>query len=401
MNINAMKNKNILISGAGIAGPTLAYWLKQYGFNPTVIESAGAPREGGYMIDFWGPGFGVAEKMGIVPDLKKESHNVQEVVFLGDKDKRLGGFNVNLLFSRFGGRMLNILRSSLAKAIYEKTRENVEYIFGNEIEGLKEDENGVIVTFRHGSSRRFDLVVGADGLHSKVRLLTFGGESQFERYYGYYIASYTLDNYLQEDFSSNYINYTVPNKQAGLYHVSKDKLVALFMLTQAHKLSYDHHDTMAQKKILRDIFKNETWECPKLLEKMNDAKDFYFDAVSQIQMEKWSKGRVTLVGDAGYCPSLLSGQGSALAMVGAYILAGELKMAEGDYTVAFKKYEDELRVLVEQKQEAARSLADDFVPATPFKLWVRNTMSGLLNYKIVSRLFWKKYLTDTFVLKKY
>jgi 2-polyprenyl-6-methoxyphenol hydroxylase-like FAD-dependent oxidoreductase len=322
-------NKNILISGAGIAGVTLAFWLKKFGFNPTIVEISPKLREGGYAIDFWGAGYEVSSRMGIVPELEKVDMGITEVAFVDENNKRKGGLDYLKIKEMMNGRAFTFLRSDLSKVIYKQLGKDTEVIFGDSIEKLEQQTNDVKVTFRSGETRNFDLVIGADGLHSVVRKLTFGDEAQFENYYGYYTASYTIKDNIYND--SAFLMYNVPGKQVALYAVKDGKSAAFYIFNSPEKINYSHHDTEKQKQILRDEFGNAGWKCPQLLSKMDDAEDFYFDCVSQIKMEHWSKGRISLVGDACDCPSLLSGQGSTLAMVGAYILAGELKDANGNY----------------------------------------------------------------------
>ena len=394
-----MDNKNILISGAGIAGTTLAYWLKKFGFNPTIVEHAPQLRAGGYAIDFWGAGFIVAERMDIVPDLEKADIGLTEVSFVDEHNKRKAGMNYPKLKKMMNGRALTMLRSDLAKVIYGHLDKDLEVIFGDSISAIEQRENEVAVTFRSGNTRSFDLVVGADGLHSNVRSLVFGDEAQFEKFYGYYTSSYSIENSTYN--GKAFLTYNVPNKQAAIYAFGEGKAATFFIFTSPGKLSYDPHDMEAQKQILRSEFENTGWQCAGLLAKMDTAPDFYFDVVSQIKMDSWSKGRVSLVGDACDCPSLLSGQGSTLAMVGAYILAGELKDAQGDYRTAFEQYQYIFKPFIDNKQQIAQNFAKSLVPKSKFGIWVRNTFVNLMFLPFLSKLFIKQFMDDKLKLKDY
>jgi 2-polyprenyl-6-methoxyphenol hydroxylase-like FAD-dependent oxidoreductase len=394
-----VNNKNILISGAGIAGVSLAFWLKKFGFNPTIVELSPKLREGGYAIDFMGAGFDVAERMGLIPALEKVDMDISKLVFVDENNREKGSMNYRKIKKLMNNRALTFLRSDLAKVIYSSLDKDVEIIFGDTITKIDQDDEKVDVLFRSGLTRSFDLVIGADGLHSNVRNLIFGSEQQFEKYYGYYTSSFTIENFSYEGRAFSMFN--VPFKQVAIYSYSENRIATFFMFTSPEKLSYEHNDVEKQKQILKNEFMNIGWKCAEVLSKIDSTSDFYFDSISQIKMENWSKGRITLVGDACDCPSLLSGKGSTLAMVGAYILAGELKLANGDYKTAFDQYENILKPFMEKKQKAAQSFAKSFIPKSNFGIWLRNIAFKLMSLPFIAKLLFNQFKDKGLKLKDY
>jgi 2-polyprenyl-6-methoxyphenol hydroxylase-like FAD-dependent oxidoreductase len=395
-----MKNRKILVSGAGIAGPSVAYWLLQYGFEPVLIERAPALRTGGYIVDFWGLGFEVADKMGLLPALNDEAYDINEVCIVDEHGRKTGGFSVNAIRSVLGDRFRSILRSDLSRLIYDSLDGKVRTIFGDTITAIEQDEASVRVSFKHAPPESFDLVIGAGGLHSPVREIAFGPEEHFEKYLGYYAASFTVTGYPHRDPHA-YVGYTPPGRQVSRYALRDDRTVFFFVFATDERLQIAPHDIPAQKNILQEVFGGERWECPAILKALDGSDELYFDSVSQIRMSSWTAGRVALVGDACSCPSLLAGQGTSLAMGAAYILAGELKKAEGDYRAAFKAYEDMLQPVMAGKQRSARRFARSFAPKTRLGIFVRNQVTRLMTQPFVAKLAMGGLLTDPLTLPRY
>ncbi len=369
----------ILISGAGIAGTTLAYWLARYGFQPTIVETAPRLRSGGYLIDFWGAGFDIADRMGLLPEIRRRGYLPREVKVVDSSGKRVTGFSVDSFFRLTRNRYVSVPRGELAAAIFDTVEAKVETIFGDSVERIEQTQQGVHVTFERAGARDFDLVVGADGLHSRVRDLVFGTQHGFERFLGYKAAAFEVEGYRPRD-ELIYVMYTEVGQQVGRFAMRGDR--TMFLFTFADDDAAGPSETRAQKALLRTRFGASGWECPQILDALEASDDLYFDRVSQIRMDPgqglWTRGRVTLVGDAAFCVSLLAGQGSALAMVAAYILAGELHCADGDYARAFEQYQKLFGPFVLGKQRAALRFAGTFAPKSKFALFVRNQIFSLM-----------------------
>ncbi|WP_158881729.1 FAD-dependent monooxygenase [Amycolatopsis anabasis] len=368
------ENREVLISGASVAGPALAYWLRHYGFRPTVVERAPAPRDGGYAVDFRGAALEALSRMGILDEVRERATGMGEMTYVDGRGRKI----TSLPSVAFSGE-LEILRGDLVEILHRRTAGEAEYLFGDSITGIEQGADGVRVTFEHAEPRVFDLVLGADGLHSNVRSLVFGEESRFLRHLGLYVSVFTTKNHLGLDHTG--VFRTVPGKTAGMYSARENaEAKAMFYFT-AGELAYDRRDTARQREILAEAYAGEDWEIPRLLEGLREAPDFYFDSVSQIHLDHYSTGRVALVGDAGYCASPLSGMGTSLALVGAYVLAGELAAAAGDHAVAFPRYEEQMRPYVAACQQQAIDGRKWFVPGSRAWLAIRN-----LNYRLMNLL---------------
>lgn len=392
----------VLISGAGIAGPTLAYWLYRYGFKPTILEKAPRLRKGGYLIDFWGAGFEIADRMGLLPEIREKGYVFREVRVVNRSGGRVAGFPVDAFARITRGRYISIPRGDLAASIFGRIEGQVETIFGNSVDGIEQTEEGVDVRFQSGDVRRFDLVIGADGLHSRVRKLVFGEESRFEKYLGYKVAAFEVEGYRPRD-ELVCVMYTEVGQQVVRFATRDDWTSILFTFADEEMKGADTFED--QKLFLHKRFGNSGWECPQILRALDAAPDLYFDRVSQIRMDPqegmWTRGRVTLVGDAASCVSLLAGQGSALAMVGAYVLAGELQRANGDYAEAFRRYQDMFGPFVLKKQKAALRFASSFAPRSKFALFLRNQVFKLMAVPWIADLAMGRDFTDKIALPDY
>ncbi|MER5999120.1 FAD-dependent monooxygenase [Nonomuraea angiospora] len=369
---------DILISGASVAGPALALWLTRYGHRTTVVERAPALREGGYAVDFRGEAhLTVLRKMGILDAVEREQTHMGAMWNVNEAGRKLVAMPEDL----FAGD-IEILRGDLARILYDATEAHTDYVFGDSITAVAQDADGVTVTFERSPARRFDLVVGADGLHSNVRSLAFGPERDYLSYLGLYSAVFTIDNYLGLDHSGH--AYNVPGKMAAIYSARGNAEAKAVFWFGSPPLDHDRHDVARQQELLERAYEGVGWEVPELMRRMRRTDDFYFDSVGQIRLDSWSRGRVVLLGDAACCASPLSGMGTGLAMVSAYVLAGELAAAGGDHRAAFAGYEREVRAYAEGCQRSAVGVSKFMVPENRFMAWFMNQ-----NYRLLPYLPWK------------
>jgi 2-polyprenyl-6-methoxyphenol hydroxylase-like FAD-dependent oxidoreductase len=349
----------VLISGASIAGPALALWLVRYGFAVTVVERAPGLRRGGQAVDFKGVTHRtVLERMGILDDVRQARTDNADGFIVDAKGRK-----VATVPAEFSGGEIEIARGELAQIIYQRTAQSCEYLFDDSVTALHETANGVDVTFERSPPRAFDLVVGADGIHSNVRRLAFGPEANYVRFLGYYYALAKLNC----ETSTAGLMYNEPGRMAS---TGGSKAPAFFVFA-SNVLEYERDDIEQQKRLLADVYRGGAWRIPELMEALPDAEEFYMDSVSRVTIERYSQGRIVLLGDSAY-GNTLGGFGTGLAIVGAYVLAGELLRARGDYLTAYAQYESNVRgyAKVSQKVNAGVLLA----PKTRIALYARNRL---------------------------
>lgn len=337
----------ILVVGTGIAGPSVCYWLKRFGFTPMLIEKSASIRTGGQALDVRGVATDLTRKMGVYDKICDLRTQIKCGRYLDSNGKVLSEEQGE----RFGFRQddeVEIVRGDLVEILMQAIPD-VNCRFNKTIAGMEQNENEVAVKYKDGETEKYDLVIGADGIYSAVRRMIFAASDYQLNTLGSYLCTYTIPNYLALDHTEDL--YEAQNKLVTV-NSDRDPSIARvgFMFRSSHILN-DIRDINEQQQFLRDTYADFGWETNKLLDFMSSCDDFYFDAITQIKMNKWTKGRVALMGDAGYCASPLSGQGNNLAMIGAYILAGELKAAGGDYHHAFQRYNELMRPFVEKNQE--------------------------------------------------
>ncbi|MBU3067217.1 FAD-dependent monooxygenase [Nocardia sp. NEAU-G5] len=368
-------NKTVLISGASVAGPALAYWLARYGFTVTVVEQAPALREGGYKVDIRGVAMEVVDRMGLTPQVRAASTAMRGGAWVDDSGKALATLGPELIGLRSPGDD-EVLRGDLARILFDATKDNVEYLFGDSITDLQQHADGVTVQFRNAAPRVFDLVIGADGMHSAVRRLAFGPEEQFARHTGMAACVISVSNHLNLDHWE--LVHPTPGRVVQVYSTRQATAKTQFIFQAPQQLP-DRRDRAAQQQLVANAFADAGWETPNLVRALPESPDFYFDSVSQIHLDQWSRGRVALVGDAAYCPSPLSGQGTSMALVGAYVLAGELKATAG-HVAAFDRYQRAMQDYVTENLTLGWNNATQMVAADRRAIRTQTTMLRMLRY---------------------
>ncbi|MGW4354428.1 FAD-dependent monooxygenase [Nocardia sp. NPDC004582] len=378
-----MSGIRVLVAGASIAGPALAHWLRRRGAEVTVVERAPELRPGGQAVDARGVTKEVIRRMGLEAQVRAARTETAGAYTVDADGTVLETFRADEHDGDGYISEIEILRGDLSRVLHDDTRDEVEYLFGDRIVELTQDADGVDVVFEGGERRRFDLVIGADGLYSGLRAMVFGPHERFVRRLGHALAFYTVPNEFELD--RWLIDYQTTGRTAGLRPIpDATQAMALFSFV-APDLDVDYRDIAAQKRLLRDRMDGMGWLTPRILAHLDAAPDFYLDQVAQVVMDRWSSGRVGLLGDAAFSSSPYSGQGTGLALVGAYILAGELAAADWDPEAGFAAYERRMRPFVEANQEIgrlhaqSRDLPDPDAEPSPEPDWDLDLIDRALN----------------------
>ncbi len=363
----------VVISGGGIAGLTLAYWLQKSDISAVVIEQAKAMRRDGYAIDFFGTGYDVAERMGLIDQLRSRQIPFEALVSVSKDGKTIARLDMALIRKLTEGKYMGLMHETLEEVLYEALEGSVEVRFGRWIEHIEQGMDAVKVMFNNGTTESFDLLIGADGVHSRTRALVFGPEEQFSHYLGYTIACYpTPDRY---GIGKTFQMYNEPGRMAAAYCTPQADDLLLFFMYQSPKP--EHVPREQRLAHLRKVFASMGWLTEQFLSDVDPSVNVFMDAVIQIQMPTWHQGRVALVGDACDCPTLLSGQGASLAMGGAYLLAKALHDT-ADYQEAFRSYKQQMSAYVLEQQKSGRSFAKSFLPGSSLGLFVQQAMMKVL-----------------------
>jgi 2-polyprenyl-6-methoxyphenol hydroxylase-like FAD-dependent oxidoreductase len=350
----------ILISGASVAGPVLAYWLTQRGFDVTVVERAPALRKtGGHAVDLFRPAMDISEQMGVLPRIEEHATGTTVLRVHRPWAPEPARIDYLKLIGAVSDRHVEIMRDDLSEIYYDASRSDAEYVFGDQITALTEDGEA---SFEKGVTRRFDVIVGADGLHSGVRRIVFGDDVP-DRFLGGYLSVVSVPKSLAREGEMD--GYFEPDRVAMVYTADHlEDARAVFLFRPARPLDYDHRDVVRQQAALTAAFEGMSAQVDRWLHEVERTPTFYFDAITQLELTTWSRGRVTLVGDAGYCPGPAVGGSTSLAVYGAYVLAGEIAAAGGDHTAAFAKYETTMMPSVLGSRALARVNAKTLVPGS-------------------------------------
>jgi 2-polyprenyl-6-methoxyphenol hydroxylase-like FAD-dependent oxidoreductase len=387
---------DVLISGGGIAGPSLAYWLTRQGHAVTIVEQAQVLRTGGQAVDFRGPAVTVLEKMGLLEQVQAGATSMGPLILVDGRGKEVAQLPAEVVSGE-----IEIHWGTLAHILYETVRDDVDYRFGVRVTAVDDDGQRVKATFSDGSFGSYDLVIGADGLHSGMRRLVFGPEQHYVTQLGQCFGFFDIENRLRLDHSG--MAFIDSGRTAALQAIHADQPARASLFLNDPEVDFDYRDTEGNKRLFAQRYAGMGWEVPHILEDLAKAPVVYFDSIAQVHLDSYARGRVCLTGDAAWCASPRSGMGTTLAMVGAYVLAHELRAAGGDYTAAFDRYQQLMAPYVARCQTLALQALKADKYSSGWRASVRNLVLRMLRIPLVSRFVARQSLATarTFTLPDY
>lgn len=387
---------DILINGGGIAGPCLAFWLTRHGHTVTIVEQARQLRTGGQAVDFRGPALTVLNKMGLLEQVRAGATRMGPLLLVDDGGKEVGRLPAEVISGE-----VEIHWGDLTRILYDAVRNDVNYRFDLRVTAIDDSARRVDVTFSDASTGSYDLVIGADGLHSGTRRLVFGPEEQYVKQLGQCFGFFDIENSLRLDHCG--MAYIDAGRTAALQGIEPDKPARASLYLSDPQLAFDYRDTEGNKQLFAERYAGMGWQVPSMLEGLAEAPEVYFDSIAQVHLDSYSRGRVCLTGDAAWCASPRSGMGTTLALVGCYVLAHELQSAGDDYTAAFHRYQRLLVPYVARCQKLAVDAlrTERFSSGSLAKL--RNVALRLLRIPAVSKLVARQSLSvaRSFALPNY
>lgn len=390
----------IAISGAGIAGTALAFWLSRLGHEVLLVERADGMRTGGYVLNLWGLGYDALERMGLLPRLLERQHPSGQLRLVDRAGRTTGGYSSRVLLDLAKGRMATLARSDIAAAIHASLDARVETLFGDSIAAIDDDGTRVRIAFERAAPREVDLLIGADGLRSRVRQLVFGPDAAFEHPLGCYVASFEVDGYRPRN-GLDYLAHSAPGRYLSRFPMRDDRMLFVVLLRDEYLRGGFPVSLAERRTALADALAGMGWETAAIVAALGQSPEIYFDRISQIRMDTWSRGRTVLAGDAAHCPSLIAGEGAGFALAGAYLLAGELQRHGSDIAAAIARYQALLRPVVGRKQKLALGLVESFVPRSSLGVRVRDAASRLMQLPVFPRLLMGRYFHDEMALPDY
>lgn len=361
--------RNVLVSGASFAGISTAYWMNQLGYNVTIVEISEGLKKGGTPVNIRENTVDIVKRMGLLDQIQSNKINMEAMEFRNSEDvtERM------VIREQLKDDEYEIERDVLLNIMFEVIKDDVEFIFGDSITSLMEEGNGVDVAFKGGEKRTFDLVFGCDGIHSAVRKYSFGEETEFSHFLKTYFSITIVDKLLIRENTTQV--YNEPGR-AVMLNAYNNKTDIVLCFSSEKEIPYDYRNEEQQRNIILNHFFGMGWRMPELLEEVKNSKTFYFDKLCQMKMPSWTKGRVALVGDAGYCASPAAGMGGSLAIDGAASLADAFQKSDGDFELAFQEYNKSFRPFIEEVQANAAMFVDFLVPRTEEAIRERNLQTG-------------------------